>query len=439
MYQVSNFTENDDVKVLSELGAFQIIEYQRDLSVSPSSAVTAYFSAQMNVKKRQLVCHLHKSHVTIQAGAMQWMLGNVNATTGIKGVGDFLGKAVRGKASGESAIKPEYTGDGLLVLEPTYTLHIGGTPMTELQLTDAILRASGSSIVEGTAVYLDGSLAFVTVEGDHLRCFFNQLQRPWRAPRQSNVRTAFLHELRLVDGIYLAGSVQPYGEIVQQLQSRDLLQVKTVYTRVYQEPIPYDQQTVERSDLGFGVVETIQQGVDGTQQLTEEVTYVNGVQTAAEVVHIDILTPAVPEITARGTHLAPGMTAELDGHTFIWPVPQYKHVSRWMGGSDNHKGADIAAPRGTPIIASASGTVVTATYHNSVFSYGNYVILDHGDGYRTLYAHMSAFAVKQGDVVQQGQIIGYVGDTGYSFGCHCHFEMFGPGGRFSAQLLFPTL
>ena len=133
----------------------------------------------------------------------------------------------------------------LPVLEPTYTLHIGGTPMTELQLTDAILRASGSSIVEGTAVYLDGSLAFVTVEGDHLRCFFNQLQRPWRAPRQSNVRTAFLHELRLVDGIYLAGSVQPYGEIVQQLQSRDLLQVKTVYTRVYQEPIPYDQQTVE--------------------------------------------------------------------------------------------------------------------------------------------------------------------------------------------------
>ena len=133
----------------------------------------------------------------------------------------------------------------LPVLEPTYTLHIGGTPMTELQLTDAILRASGSSIVEGTAVYLDGSLAFVTVEGDHLRCFFNQLQRPWRAPRQSNVRTAFLHELRLVDGIYLAGSVQPYGEIVQQLQSRDLLQVKTVYTRVYQEPIPYDQQTVD--------------------------------------------------------------------------------------------------------------------------------------------------------------------------------------------------
>lgn len=71
MYQIKNFTNNDDVKVLSQLGAFQVIEYQRDLSVSPGSAVTAYYSAQMNVRKRQLVCQLSHSNVTIQAGAMQ--------------------------------------------------------------------------------------------------------------------------------------------------------------------------------------------------------------------------------------------------------------------------------------------------------------------------------------------------------------------------------
>ena len=120
MYQVSNFMDNDDVKILSQLGPFSVIEYQRDLSVTPSSAITAYYSAQMNVRKRQLVCDLSKAQVTIQAGAMQWMLGNVSATTGIKGVGDLFGKALRGKATGESAIKPEYAGDGLLVLEPTY-------------------------------------------------------------------------------------------------------------------------------------------------------------------------------------------------------------------------------------------------------------------------------------------------------------------------------
>ena len=120
MYQISNFMDNDDIKTLANAGPFTVIEYERDLSVMPSSATVAYFSSKMNVRKRQVVCDLSKANVTIQAGAMQWMLGNVNATTGIKGVGDLFGKAVRGKVTGESAIKPEYTGDGVLVLEPTY-------------------------------------------------------------------------------------------------------------------------------------------------------------------------------------------------------------------------------------------------------------------------------------------------------------------------------
>ena len=120
MYHISNFTNNDDVKILDQLGPFTVIEYQRDLSVMPSDAATAYFSAAMNVRKRQVVCDLSKADITLQAGAMQWMAGNVNATTGIKGVGDLFGKAVRGKVTGESAIKPEYTGDGTMVLEPTY-------------------------------------------------------------------------------------------------------------------------------------------------------------------------------------------------------------------------------------------------------------------------------------------------------------------------------
>lgn len=120
MYQVTNFMDNDDLKILGKMGSFTVVEYQRDLSVSPATAMTAYYSAQMNVRKRQVVCDLSQGPVTIQAGAMQWMLGNVVATTGIKGVGDFFSKAVRGSVTGESAIKPEYTGDGLLVLEPTY-------------------------------------------------------------------------------------------------------------------------------------------------------------------------------------------------------------------------------------------------------------------------------------------------------------------------------
>lgn len=120
MYQINNLTNNDDVRVLEERGAFQVIEYQRDLSVMPDSAQLAYYCNEMNVRKRQVICDLSRANVTLQAGAMQWSVGNVNATTGVKGVGDFFGKALRGSVTGESAIKPEYTGDGTLVLEPTY-------------------------------------------------------------------------------------------------------------------------------------------------------------------------------------------------------------------------------------------------------------------------------------------------------------------------------
>jgi len=120
MYQIHNFTNNDDVKLLATLGAFSVIEYQRDLSVLPAEAPLAYYCNAMNIRKRQVICDLSKSNITTQAGAMQWMAGNVNATTGVKGVGDLLGKALRGSVTGESTIKPEYTGSGTLVLEPTY-------------------------------------------------------------------------------------------------------------------------------------------------------------------------------------------------------------------------------------------------------------------------------------------------------------------------------
>jgi len=120
MYKISNFTNNNDIRIIGELGPFKVIEYVRDLSVTPATAEISYFSNLMNVRKRQLICNLAISSVTVQSGTMQWMVGNVNATTGLKGVGDLLSKAVRGKVTGESAIKPEYTGDGMMVLEPTY-------------------------------------------------------------------------------------------------------------------------------------------------------------------------------------------------------------------------------------------------------------------------------------------------------------------------------
>lgn len=120
MYKIDNFTNNKNIAILDQRGAFTVVEYQRDLSVTPENAMLTYFCNSMNVRKRQVICDLSKANITLQAGAMQWTVGDVNATTGVKGVGDLFGKTLRGSVTGESAIKPEYTGNGTLVLEPTY-------------------------------------------------------------------------------------------------------------------------------------------------------------------------------------------------------------------------------------------------------------------------------------------------------------------------------
>ena len=75
---------------------------------------------EMNVRKRQVLCNLNNSAVRIQAGAMQWAAGQVESETGVKGVGDFIGKAFKGAVTNESAVKPIYRGSGFLMLEPTY-------------------------------------------------------------------------------------------------------------------------------------------------------------------------------------------------------------------------------------------------------------------------------------------------------------------------------
>lgn len=168
MYSVNNLFNNDDIKVLDTKGAFSVIEYQRDLSVMPNTAQLAYYCNAMNVRKRQVVCDLSKSALTVQAGAMQWSVGNVNATTGVKGVGDFFGKALRGSVTGEGAIKPEYTGDGMLVLEPTYkhlilidTADWNGS----IVLDDGLFLACESSLKHRTVMRSNLSSAVAGGEG----------------------------------------------------------------------------------------------------------------------------------------------------------------------------------------------------------------------------------------------------------------------------------
>ncbi len=118
------------------------------------------------------------------------------------------------------------------------------------------------------------------------------------------------------------------------------------------------------------------------------------------------------------------------GGVFIWPVPSSYRITCHFGAPDpagrGHLGMDIGAPSGDNILAAGAGTVITATTHSS---YGNYIIIDHGDGVKTLYAHASQLLVGAGTYVEQGTPIALVGSTGFSTGPHLHFEVHANGAR----------
>ena len=135
----------------------------------------------------------------------------------------------------------------------------------------------------------------------------------------------------------------------------------------------------------------------------------------------------------------------IDSETnYMWPLPGcYRLTSLFgyrihpiTGKAHSHTGIDIPASGGTPILACKSGQVVTSAYH---YSYGNYVVIDHGNGNSTLYAHMSSRAVSEGQMVTQGQTIGYVGTTGSSTGNHLHLEVRDNYTRVDPESKFPGL
>ena len=125
-----------------------------------------------------------------------------------------------------------------------------------------------------------------------------------------------------------------------------------------------------------------------------------------------------------------GGIAVADG-ALCWPLPGHTYISCNFGdddayGNSGHRGTDIPAPEGTPILAAHSGTVIISGWNNS---YGNQVLLDNGAGLSTRYAHMTQTAVTAGEAVTAGQVIGYVGSTGDSTGFHLHFEVMQNGVR----------
>lgn len=210
--------------------------------------------------------------------------------------------------------------------------------------------------------------------------------------------------------------LQP-GQQINMTVSEPYVHLASTEVQVYTERIPFPQEVQEDPELWPWQVRVIQPGEPGQREVKVRIYRKDGQEVGREVLETRVLKEPVKQIVARGTRQAP----PLGTGQFYWPVQGAISDSFGWTGGRYHNGVDITAPPGTPVHAADSGIVVHAGWQGR---YGLLVQIDHGEGkVVTYYAHLSKVAVSPGEQVERGQVIGYVGSTGYSTGPHLHFEV----------------
>ena len=211
------------------------------------------------------------------------------------------------------------------------------------------------------------------------------------------------------------------GQLLTVKEEIPFLSVQTTENVTYEEEIACPVEEVPDNSMYQGESRVLDAGVPGTASVEASVTYVNGKETGRDILSTETITEPTVRVVAVGTKERPSWYP--NGY-FIWPVQGRINSSfGWrsiFGSYSYHGGIDIKASYGQSIKAADGGTVIFAGYKGS---YGNLVIIDHGNGKVTYYGHNSSLCVSAGDKVYQGQTIAKAGSTGRSTGVHCHFEV----------------
>ena len=206
-FKLQNFLKNDDVQILEQKGMFTVFEYKRDLSCTPSEAPLKYYMSEMNVRRKQLCIKLENDGAILQPGRMQWMLGDIRQTTGLKGAGDAVGKFFSAKVTGESMIKPEYRGNGLVVTEPTYNHYLIedlNEWKGEMVIDDGLFCACDNEVRLRTVARSNLSSAIAGGEGLFNLCLYGQgkVVLESRVPREELITIYLENDVLKVDGNY---------------------------------------------------------------------------------------------------------------------------------------------------------------------------------------------------------------------------------------------
>lgn len=241
----------------------------------------------------------------------------------------------------------------------------------------------------------------------------------------------------------LMGEIQKY--IDETKEERDALEEQKKLVAVLKVSLEIDQQELGEEYLEYAtIIASLQSQQEEKQELIAEIEHEDA-KLDAQIKELIAEKQRIEEEERKkreeealkqqqqqqqqgggGTIYNPPTSGSSGSLYGVWPVPGYylSYITQYFG--NGHYGLDIGAPYGTPIVAVQSGEVLSASYH---WSWGNNVLIYHNGTYSTRYAHMCSMAVYAGQYVEAGQVIGYVGNTGYSFGNHLHFEVYQNGSR----------
>ena len=255
-----------------------------------------------------------------------------------------------------------------------------------------------------------------------------------RSIYKSSVGTSMLG---MVFGVDSLGSYLSYGKYLSRISEHDSTLLQTLADNIAELRELQQQMQVEKEDLADTKVTAESKKASLTSQKTEVESTLQDIKKMEQEYLADqaAIQKEMQQIQADIDAIyaaAAGSGSQVDYSTtgFIYPIKGYTYISSYYGwrfnNTDYHTGVDFPAPANTPIRASASGTVIyvrTGAGYGRNWGYDNYLIVDHGGGFSTLYAHCTSIPGSVGDTVTKGQTIAYVGTTGWSTGYHLHFEI----------------
>lgn len=308
--------------------------------------------------------------------------------------------------------------------ELSLTLTVNDRLDTAPAVAEAIIDNT-DEIVNASALIVNGERV-ATVISNEISAYLETSRQRFNIEGAENT-AVFADTVEVGAGYYLKSEIESLESVKAVI---DALPVKTAAVVKTDIEVPFGKQTVKTAakEKGYSAVTTA--GQNGLNRKTETVELINGEEVSRSEVSLEVIKAPVTEITTVGTAV-PVVTAtqraKAQSAGFILPLNRgvFK-ISAYWGDGRGHKGIDMCADKGTPIFAVAAGTVVSAGWDGA---YGYSVVIDHGNGIKTRYAHQSAMTVKAGQTVAQGDQIGLVGSTGNSTGNHLHFEVLVNGTR----------